>query len=105
MAAGVADQLAAQGLVGANSGLKALLPVVTPAVAHPAAVLDALRIVVGPMHESTQVVPLIHATHVHPIAHAQWDTFREIDVVRYKQRPAIACIDNEPLVTRAFIVI
>lgn len=58
-----------------------------------------------PVDETAEIVPLVHTAHVHSIAHAQRDAFREIDVVCNQQRLAVADIDNEPLVPRAIVII
>lgn len=58
-----------------------------------------------PVHESAQVVPLIHATYAHPVAHPKRDAFGEIDIVRDEQRAAIADVDNEALMARTVVII
>ena len=58
-----------------------------------------------PVHEAAQVVPFVHATNVYPVAHANGNTFGEVDIVGDKQGPAGANIQYESLVPRAIIVI
>lgn len=58
-----------------------------------------------PVHEAAKVIPLVHATHLHPVAHTQGDALCEVDVMRDEQRSAIADIDYETLMSRAVIVI
>ena len=58
-----------------------------------------------PVHQTTQLIPLVHATNEHPVAHAEWNTLRQIDVMSDQQRATIANIDDESLVTRAVIII
>ena len=69
-----------------------------PPVANPATVFDTLRVMVRPVHKAAEIIPLVHAADVHAITHPEWNTFREIDIVRDKQRPAITDIDYEALV-------
>ena len=57
------------------------------------------------MNQAAQVVPLVHAAHLHSIAHPQRHALGEINIVRDQQRVAIADIDNEALVTRAVVVV
>ena len=64
-----------------------------------------MRIVVSPVDQSTQVIPLVHATYVHAIAHPDRDAPCEIDVVGDQECFAVADIDDESLVTRALIVV
>ena len=68
-------------------------------------ILPALRIVVSPVYESAQVIPLVHAAHADAIAQTDGDPFGEIEVVRDQQRLPFADINDEALVTRAFVVI
>ena len=58
-----------------------------------------------PVHEAAQIVPFVHATNVYPVAHANGNTFREVNIVGDKQGPAGADIQYESLVPRAIVVI
>ena len=60
---------------------------------------------VRPVHQSAQIVPLVHATDVDAIAHADRDAFGQIDIVSDQQGLAIADIDDEALVARIIVVI
>ena len=99
MATRLADQLAAEGLVAAA------LRVSLPAITHPATFLDAVWVAVRPVHESAEIIPLVHAAHVDPITHANRHAFSEVNVMRDQQGPAIADVDDETLVARAVVVI
>ena len=69
-----------------------------PPVANPATVFDALRIVMRPVHQPAEIVPLVHPSHTHAVTHPERYAFGEINIVRNEQRPAITDIDNEALV-------
>lgn len=58
-----------------------------------------------PVQESTKVIPLVHAPHVHPVAHAERHALRKIDVVGDEQGPAITDVDDEALVAGAVVII
>lgn len=58
-----------------------------------------------PVHEAAQIVPFVHATNVYPIAHADGNTFGEVNIVGNKQGPAGADIQYESLMPRAIVVI
>ena len=58
-----------------------------------------------PVHEATQVVPFVHPTNVYPVAHANGNTFGEVNIVGDKQGPAGAYIQYESLVPRPIVVI
>ena len=60
---------------------------------------------VCPVHEPAEVIPLVHAAHDNAIAEADGDAFGEVEVVRDQQRLPFADINDETLVTRAFIVV
>lgn len=59
----------------------------------------------GPVYESAQIVPLVHAAHAHPIAQTDRYSLRKVDVVSDQQGPAVADIDDEALMARAVIVV
>ena len=86
-------------LHGLCRGRWPLLLVGLSAVANPAAVLDTLRVVMRPVHETAEVVPLVHASYAHAIAHTEWDAIGEIDIVCDQKGPAIADVDDESLVS------
>lgn len=58
-----------------------------------------------PVHEAAQVVPFVHATNVHPVAHANGNTLGEVNIVGDKQGPAGTYIQYESLVPRTIVVI
>ena len=60
---------------------------------------------VRPVHQTAEIVPLIHAAYANTIAKTERHVFRDIDVVGDQQGPAITYVDNEPLVTRAVVII
>lgn len=59
----------------------------------------------GPVNQPAQIIPLVHAPHVHAVAHPERDAFREIQVVRDEQRLAIACVDDEALMAGTVIIV
>ena len=54
-------------------------------VPDPAPILDTHRVLVRPVHEAAEVVPLIHAAKADSVANRDWDTLGNVDVVRYQQ--------------------
>ena len=58
-----------------------------------------------PVNEPTQIIPFVHAADQHSVTHAEGNAFRQVDVVRYQQRAAIADIDNESLMSRTVIIV
>ena len=59
----------------------------------------------GPVHETTEIVPLVHAAHLDTITHADRHAFGKVNVVRDQQGLPIADVDDEALVARAIVVI
>jgi hypothetical protein len=57
------------------------------------------------VQEPAEVVPLVKASQLDAIAHAERHATGEIYVVRHEERMAIADIDNESLVGGAVVVI
>ena len=45
----------------------ALLQIRLALVTNPAAILNAMRVVVRPVHQSAQFVPLVHAAKLNPV--------------------------------------
>ena len=58
-----------------------------------------------PVNEPAQIVPFVHATNVHSVAHAKGHPFGEVDIVGDQQGPAGADIQYESLMPRAIVVI
>ena len=58
-----------------------------------------------PVHKPAQIVPFVHATNVHSVAHAKGHPFGEVDIVGDQQGPAGADIQYESLMPRAIVVI
>ncbi len=58
-----------------------------------------------PVHEPSQIVPLVQATHLHAVAHTERHAVREVEVVRDQQGLTIADIDDETLVTGAIVIV
>ncbi len=96
-------------LTGYDSGRSALLHnrlgIDLGTITHPAAVLGALRVVVRPVHESTELVPFVHAPDLDAIAHAERHTFCQIEIVGNQQSLAIANIDDESLVAGTVVIV
>ena len=59
----------------------------------------------GPVDETTQVIPFVHTPYPHPVTHPEWNAIGEVDVVGNQQRPAGANVDDEALMTGTVIVI
>lgn len=76
----------------------AAAPVRRPPVADPAALLDAQRVRVRPVHETTQVVVLVHAAKCDPVAECDRHAVSKIQVVRDEQRLAGCEPHDETLV-------
>lgn len=67
-------------------------------MAHPTTLLDAQRIAVRPVHEAAEVIPLVDASYLHPVAHPERRAFGEVEVVRDEQGLPVAYVDDETLV-------
>ena len=59
----------------------------------------AHRIVMGPMDESAEIIPLVHAPKRQPIAQADRDAISKVDVVCDQQRIATAKLQDKALVS------
>ena len=59
----------------------------------------------GPVNEAAEVVPLIQATHLHAIAHAERHALCEVEVVCDQQGLPIADVDDETLVTGTVVIV
>ncbi len=90
---------------GRFSAALSILRIDLAAIANPAAVLDALRVVMGPVNEAAKLIPLKHAPNLDAITHAERHALGEVEIVRNQQRPVVADINDETLVARAFVVI
>lgn len=51
-----------------------------------------------PVHESTQLIPFVQPPERDPVANGDRNPCRQVEVVRNKQRAALADLDDEPLV-------
>jgi len=60
---------------------------------------------VRPMYQATQVIPFVHASNPHAVAQAQGHAFREVQIVRDQQGPAITDVENKTLMARAIVVV
>ena len=60
---------------------------------------------VRPVHQSAEVIPLVHAANVDAITHTDGHAIGEIEVVCDQQGLAIADIDYKALVTRVVVVV
>ena len=67
-----------RGQIEANAPPADLSGVDPASVADPAPVLVPQRIAVGPVHEPAQIVPLVQATNLHAVAHAERHALREV---------------------------
>ena len=75
------------------------------AVANPTAVFNALRVIVSPVHEPAQVVPLVHTAKIDTITQPDGNPSGQVYVVCNKHRLAILQSQYEPLVPSAVIVV
>ena len=64
-----------------------------------------MRVVMGPVNETTKVVPLVHAAHFDAIAHSHRHPLSDIDVMNNEQRLLPATIDDKALVTRSIMIV
>jgi hypothetical protein len=62
------------------------------------AVYDTERIVVRPVQQASEFIPLVHTAKLNPIADADRQSVGEIDVVRNQQGLAVTHIEDETLV-------
>jgi len=60
---------------------------------------------VCPVHQTAEIIPLVHAPDDYTIAHAKRHALGEIDIVRNEQSTTIADIDDESLVPRTVIIV
>ena len=67
-------------------------------MAHPSAIFDTQRIAVRPVHETTEIIPLVDAAHLYPVTDAERHALGKIQVVGDQQGLPIADIDDETLV-------
>jgi len=74
-------------------------------VADVAAVLYAVWIVMGPVHEATKIIPFVHAAHVYTITHAERHALGQVNIVRYQQAAPISDVDDESLVSGTVIIV
>jgi hypothetical protein len=71
----------------------------------PAALPVLERVTVRPVQEPAEIIPLVNASHLDAIAHAERHSTREVYVVRNEERSAITHIDDESLVSGGVVVI
>ena len=72
---------------------------------HEATVFLSERIVVRPVDDATEVVPLVHAAELNTIAQPDRYPSGQVDVVCNQQRLSAAKPDNEALMTRAVVIV
>ena len=58
-----------------------------------------------PVHQPTEIVPLIHSAKHDSVADADRHAFGEVDVVCDQYRAAIAQLNNKSLVTRSIVIV
>lgn len=64
-----------------------------------ATLFDAHWVIVCPVHQAAEFIPLVHAAKLHPIAHAQRHTPGQVDVVRNQQALPIRQSQNKSLMS------
>jgi hypothetical protein len=70
-----------------------------------ATVLDTLGIVVSPVHEPTEIIPLVHTSYLDPVTDSDRHGFGEVDVMGDKQGFAIPDVQDETLVPGTVVVV
>ena len=58
-----------------------------------------------PVHQSTEIVPLVHAAYLHTIADADRHRLGQVDIVSDEQRATGTDTQYEALVARAVVII
>jgi len=58
-----------------------------------------------PMHQTTELVPLVHAAKFDSIAQADRHALRQVNVVRNQQRLSIRQGQDESLMSRPLVVV
>jgi hypothetical protein len=71
----------------------------------PAALPVLERVTVRPVQEPAEIIPLVNASHLDAIAHAERHSTREVYVVCNEERKATTHVDDESLVSGAVVVI
>lgn len=79
--------------------VSARLSIDLPTKTDPAAVFNTMRIVMRPVHEPTEFVPLVHTAKMDSIPKAQRHALRQVDVVRNQQALAITQLQDKTLVS------
>lgn len=62
-------------------------------------------VVVRPMHQAAEIIPLIHATKLDAVAHTQWHAPDEVDIVRNQQRVSVGQLYDESLMARIVVIV
>lgn len=70
-----------------------------------ATLFSTKRIMMRPVHQAAEVVPLVDATDCHAISHAKRHATGQVDVMRDQQRLMLTDINNEALVALAIVVV
>ena len=58
-----------------------------------------------PVHQSTEIVPLVHAADLYSIPYTDGHSLRQINIVCDKQGLAVTDVDDKALVTRSVVII
>ena len=64
-----------------------------------------MRVVVRPVHQATELIPLVHAADLNPVTHANRDSRGKIDVMSNQQRAIATGINNEALMAQAIVIV
>lgn len=51
-------------------------------ITNPSASFNALRVMVRPVHQATQLIPFVHAAKPDPVTNTEWHAFCQVDIVR-----------------------
>lgn len=51
-------------------------------IAYPSANFNALRVLVRPVHQATQLIPFVHTAEPDPVTNTEWHAFCQVDIVR-----------------------
>ena len=64
-----------------------------------------MRVMVRPVHQAAEIIPLVQPAKFNPIAKTQWNSSCEIDVVRDEQRLTTGQLHDEALVSGTIVVV
>ena len=75
------------------------------AIFNESAILDTVRIMMCPVNQSAELIPLVHTPELDTVSESHRHPLCNVYVVSNKERLPIADIENKALVPRAILVI